>query len=141
MKKRTDEMKVTFDTESIKKLSLFQSMTGANVKDWAETEDEMYFVVSEGEYGLAVGKDGSKIKHAENVFKKAIKVFEYSPELEQFVKNLIPEAQNVSIKEKSIRVHIKPSDRAKVIGKGGCRVKVLGTFLEHLHEITDFKIL
>lgn len=134
-------MKVTFDTESIKKISLFQSITGANVKDWTETEDEMYFVVGEGEYGLAVGKDGSKIKHAENVFKKPIKIFEYSPDLEQFVKNLVPEHQSISIKDKSIRVRTKPGDRAKVIGKGGARVKVLATFLERLHDITDFKVL
>jgi N utilization substance protein A len=134
-------MKVTFDTEAIKTISLFQSITGGNVKDYAETEEEMYFVVSEGEYGLAVGKDGSKIKHAENVFKKAIKIFEYSPNLEQFVKNLVPEAQNISIKDTSIRVRVKPGDRAKVIGKGGARVKVMGTFLERLHEIKDFKIM
>jgi len=133
-------MKVTFDTEAIKTISLFQSITGAHIKDYAETEDEMYFVVGEGEYGLAVGKDGSKIKHAENVFKKAIKIFEYSPSLEQFIKNLIPEAQDISIKEQSIRVRIKPGDRAKVIGKGGSRVKVLGMFIARLHEVQDFKV-
>lgn len=133
-------MKVTFDTEAIKTLSLFQNVTGAHVKDFSETEDEMYFVVAEGEYGLAVGKDGSKIKHAENVFKKPIKVFEYSPELEQFVKNLIPEHQSISIVEHSIRVRVKPGDRARVIGKGGGRVKVLATFLERLYDITDFKV-
>jgi N utilization substance protein A len=134
-------MKVTFDTEAIKTISLFQSITGANVKDCAATEDEMYFVVGEGEYGLVVGKDGSKIKHAENVFKKAIKIFEYSQDLNQFVRNLIPEAQDISIKDNSIRVRIKPSDRARVIGKGGSRVKVLGTFIARLHEVEDFKVI
>ena len=134
-------MKVTLDTEAIKTISLFQSITGANVKDCSETEDEMYFVVSEGEYGLVVGKDGSKIKYAENVFKKSIKIFEYSPDLGQFVKNLIPEAQDISIKDNSIRVRIKPSDRAKVIGKGGSRVKVLAAFVARLHDVEDFKVL
>lgn len=134
-------MKVTFDTEAIKIISLFQSVTGANVKDCAETEDEMFFVVGEGEYGLAVGKDGSKIKHAENIFKKSIKIFEYSPDLEQFIKNLIPEHQSISIKDRSVRVKIKPGERAKVIGKGGARVKVIATFLARLHEIADFKVV
>ncbi|MEM7813289.1 MAG: NusA-like transcription termination signal-binding factor [Candidatus Aenigmatarchaeota archaeon] len=134
-------MKVTFDTEAIKTISLFQSMTGANVKDCAETPDEMYFVVGEGEYGLAVGKDGSKVKHAEAVFKKPIKIFEYSPDLERFVRNLIPEAQSISIKERSVRVRLKPSDRAKVIGKGGTRVKVLAAFVARLHDVEDFKVV
>ena len=134
-------MKVTLDTDAIKTISLFQSITGAVVKDYAETEDDMYFVVREGEYGLAVGKDGSKIKRAENIFKKSIKVFEYSDNLEQFVRNLIPEAQQISIKNKSIRVRIAASDRAKVIGKGGSRVKVLESFLARLHDVTDFKVV
>jgi len=131
---------VTFDTEAIKTISLFQSITGTNVKDYAEAEGEMYFVVGEGEYGLAVGKDGSKVKHAEDVFKKPIKIFEYSPDLEQFVRNLIPESQNISIKDNSVRVRLRPGDRAKVIGKGGARVKVLAAFLARLHDIEDFKV-
>jgi len=134
-------MKVVLDTEAIRIISLFQSITGANVKDCSETEEEMYFVVGEGEYGLAVGKDGSKIKRAENIFKKSIKIFEYSPNLEQFVKNLIPEYQDVSIRECSVRVRVKTGERAKVIGKGGIRVKVLQSFLERLHGVTDFKVL
>ena len=134
-------MKVVLNTEAIKIISLFQQITGVNVKDYSETEDEMYFVVGEGEYGLAVGKDGSKIKHAENVFKKSIKIFEYSPNLENFIKNLIPENQDISIKDNSIRVRVKPGDRARVIGRGGSRVKVMQTFLERLHSVSDFKVL
>jgi N utilization substance protein A len=134
-------MKVTFDTQAIKTISLFQSVTGANVRDYAETEEAMYFVVGEGEYGLAIGKDGSKIKHAENIFKKPIKIFEYSADMEQFIKNLIPEFQNVSIKDGTIRVKIKSGDRAKVIGKGGSRIKVIASFVERLYEISDFKVI
>jgi predicted RNA-binding protein YlqC (UPF0109 family) len=57
------------------------------------------------------------------------------------VRNLIPEAQAISIKDRSIRVRIAPGERAKVIGKGGSRVKVLAAFLTRLHDITDFKVL
>lgn len=134
-------MKVTFDTESIKTISLFQQLTGCHVVDTAEDEGELYFVVGDGEYGLAVGKEGSKVKNAEKVFKKPIKVFEYSQDLEQFVKNLIPEAQQISIKENTIRVKIKPQDRAKVIGKGGSKVKTMGNFLKRLFDIEDFKVV
>ena len=134
-------MKVIFDTEKIKTISLFQQLTGCHVMDLADEENDLYFVVGEGEYGLAVGKEGSKIKNAEKVFKKSIKVFEYSPELEKFVKNLIPESQQISIKENTIRVKIKPQDRAKVIGKGGAKVKTIGTFLKRLFDVEDFKVI
>lgn len=134
-------MKVTFDTETIKTISLFQNLTGCHVVDTAEENGELYFVVGEGEYGLAVGKEGSKIKNAEKVFKKSIKVFEYSTDLEQFIKNLIPESQQTSIKDNTVRVKIKPRDRAKVIGKGGSKVRVLGNFLKRLFDVEDFKVI
>jgi N utilization substance protein A len=133
-------MKVTFDTETIKTISLFQNLTGAHVKDIQDSPDILYIVVAEGEYGLAVGKDGQTIKKAEGVFKKPIKVFEYTPDAEQFVRNMIPEAQQISVVEKTIRVRIPAQARAHVLGKGGSRVKIMGAFLQRLHDIESFKV-
>ena len=133
-------MKITFNTETIKTLSLFQSLTGTHVKDINDAPDALYVVVGEGEYGLAVGKEGQTIKKAEGVFKKPIKVFEYSPDLEQFIRNMIPEAQQISIEDNSVRVRIPSQTRARVLGRGGARVKIIGSFLERLHEVTSFKV-
>lgn len=121
-------------------ISLFQSITGSNVKDISITEDTIYIVVNEGEYGLAVGKGGEKIKKAENVFKKTIKIFEYKPDLEEFIKNMIPEALQISIVENTVRVKIPANARARVLGRGGGRVKIIGTFLERLHGVKSFKV-
>ena len=100
----------------------------------------IFFVVSEGQYGLAVGKNGSKIKNAERVFKKTIKVFEYSPDLNRFVSNLIPEALEVNLSEKGVQVKIKPNDKPKVIGKGGKNIRIVTKFLQRLFDVENLKI-
>ncbi len=133
-------MKVILDTRNIQSISLFQNLTNSSVIDCLEENDMIFFVVSEGQYGLAVGKNGSKIKNAERVFKKTIKVFEYSPDLNKFVLNLIPEAQEISLSQKAIQVKIKPNDKPKVIGKGGKNIKIVTKFLERLFDVQELKI-
>jgi N utilization substance protein A len=133
-------MKVTLDSKSIQYINLFMSITNSSIVDFIEDNGDLYFVVKEGQYGLAVGRNGMKIKRAEHVFKKSIKVFEYAPDLEQFVKNLVPEAQTIDISGSEIVVRIKPGDRARVIGRNGKNVKIIKQFLEHLFEVQSFKV-
>ncbi len=133
-------MKVTLDQDVIQIMNLFQSLTGSSVVDCVNEDDEIYFVVAEGKYGLTVGKGGSKIKNAERVFKKTINVIEYAPTLEGFIKNLIPDIQDIEIKEKKVFVKIKPTDRARVIGKGGKNIRIINKFLQRLFDIEEFRI-
>ena len=132
-------MKIELNTETIRLMSLFQDLTGVHVLDCFENED-VYFVVAENEYGLAVGKSGKKIKNAEKVFRKSIKVFEYSSDLEKFIKNMIPQLRELSIKEGKIEVRVAPSDRSKVIGKAGYRIKVIEHFLKRFYDVENFKV-
>ncbi len=133
-------MKVILDQNSIEAINLFQNLTGATIIDNISEEGELYFVVAEGQYGLAVGKGGSKIKNAEKVFKKTIKVLEYSEDLEKFVRNIVPEAQDISINGKQIILKVKPMDRARVIGKNGKNIKILNKFLQRLFDIEEMKL-
>lgn len=133
-------MKLILDTNTIQTINMFHNLTGANAIDCIIDDEEMFIVIAEGQFGLAVGKNGSKIKNAERVFKKPIKIFEYSPELEKFVKNMIPGAQEIDIKEKIINVKIKQADRARVIGKSGKNIKIINKFLEHLFDIQELKV-
>jgi N utilization substance protein A len=133
-------MKIVLDQNSIEVINLFQNLTGATVVDSISENGELYFVIAEGQYGLAVGKGGIKIKNAEKVFKKTIKVMEYSESLEKFVKNAIPEVQEMTMNGKHILVKVKQSNRAKVIGKGGKNIKILNKFLQRLFDIEELKL-
>jgi N utilization substance protein A len=133
-------MKLTLDQNKIQIINLFQTITGCSVLDCINEEGMLFFVVNEGQYGLAVGKNGVKIKNAEKVFKKNIHVIEYSSDAETFVKNLVPEAQEITINDDNVCIKLKQSDRAKVIGRQGRNIKIIKTFLSHLFNIEDVKI-
>lgn len=133
-------MKVTLDQNTIQSISLFQNLTGCSVVDAINEGDEIYFVIAQGQYGSTVGRNGSKIKNAERVFKKPIKVFEYAEGLEEFVKKIIPGVQEFTVKEKTVFVKIKPTDKAKVIGKGGKNIKIINRFLQRLFDMEELKV-
>ena len=132
-------MRVTLDTNTIKSIDLFQKLTGTSVIDCC-IYDDIYFVVAKGQYGLAVGKDGNKIKNAERVFKKRVRVFEYSPDLEGFIRNIIPDVQEIKIEDKIINVKVKQSSRARIIGKAGKNIKIISKFLERLFDMDELKV-
>jgi N utilization substance protein A len=85
-------MSVSFDTESLKLLSLLESLTGVELKDCIidKGDNRVYVVVEEGKSGLVVGKDGTRVRELERLIGKPIRVFEYSPDPMEFVKKLMP---------------------------------------------------
>src|SRR3989338_8142472 len=95
-------MKVKLDTQLIQTINYFQNMTGSSIIDCISESDEIYFVVAKGQYGLSVGRGGSKIRNAEKMLKKNIRIFEYSEKPEEFIKNAIPETQEIIMKEDGV---------------------------------------
>ncbi len=133
-------MKITLDQDTIQTINLFRNITGSTVVDCVDDTEDLYFIVAEGQYGLAVGKNGVKIKNAEKVFKKSIKVFEYSPDMMTFVRNLVPEANEITQIEKVIHVKVKQNSKAKVIGKNGKNIKIINELLKRHFDIEALKI-
>ena len=56
------------------------------------------------------------------------------------MKNAIPEAQEITVKGKSIEVRVKQTDRAKVIGKSGKNINIIKRFLKRLFDVDGLKI-
>ena len=132
-------MKVTLDQNTIQAISMFQNMTGCTVVD-SIINDELYFVVAQGQYGLAIGKNGSKIKHVEKIFNKQIKIFEYAEDVEKFIRNIVPDVQDIKRTGDEIVIRVKQSDRSKVIGKDGKNIKIINRFLERLYGVKEMKV-
>lgn len=133
-------MKMSLDETAIKSISLFHKMTGSSVVDMIDSEDMLYFVVKEGEYGLAVGKGGTKVRAVEDKFKKTVKVFEYSGEMEKFIRNMVPEIHDLSITDNGIFVRVRSNARARVIGKSGKNIKIVNEFLKRHFDRDDLKV-
>jgi N utilization substance protein A len=130
-------MKVTLDAHTIQIVNLFQNMTGTSVIDCIPESDEIYFVVAKGQYGLAIGKNGSRIRLAEKVFKKSIKIFEYSSDLDEFIKNVTGDSEIKKMEKGNglLIIDVQQGNRARIIGKNGKNIKVINRFLERLFNI------
>lgn len=138
-------MTVTFNTDSIRLITLFENLTGTVVKDCVvdAANNTVYFVIAEGKIGIAIGKGGGSVKNAERLIKKNIKIFEFSGDLNCFIKNLIPQASEIRIKngEKiSVEVRVDKKDKAIVIGRDGKNLKVYKNLLNRSHGVNDLVI-
>lgn len=139
-------MQVTLDTETIRLITLFENLTGAGVRDCLvdNAASVVYFVIEEGEVGKAIGKNGSIVKKTENLIKKDIKLFEFSNDVERFVKNLIPQTNLVKLKNENGRdvmdIWVDKRDKAVVIGRDGKNLKIFKELLQRNHDVSEVMV-
>ena len=126
-----------FDTKTIHTMNIFENYTGVAVIDCLIEEEVVYIIVEKGKVGLAIGKNGNLIKRVEKVLGKNIKVFEYDENLVNFVKNLIPQAQEIVVKDKIVEVKVNKRDRGIVIGRNSKNLKIIKALLERNHGVKD----
>jgi N utilization substance protein A len=135
-----------FDTETIRLMTLFENITGVPVKDCINDTDTntVYFIVEEGKIGMAIGKNGNSVKHAEKIIGKTIKIFEFSNELSHFAKHLIPQAVEVKVtnenNKKIVEIKVEKKDRALVIGRDGKKLNLFKQLMQRTHGINDLII-
>jgi N utilization substance protein A len=81
-------LKIKLDNDCIKYMGIFESMTGAHVKDCVITPSRIVFVVKSGQAGLAIGKAGSNIRNLKRTIKKDVEIIEFADDLNNFLNNL-----------------------------------------------------
>ncbi len=139
-------MPVTLDTETIRLVALFENTTGANVKDCLiDSENSIvYLVIDEGEVGKAIGKNGIVVRKTESMIKKYIKVFEFSDDVEKFMKNLIPQINSIKIRSENgkniAEIWVNKKDKATVIGRDGRNLKIYRELLQRNHDINELMV-
>jgi N utilization substance protein A len=69
---------ITFTEDTLRYITLFEKVTGTQVKDCLETEEKLVFVVEKGQGSRAVGKKGENVIRLKNLTGKNIHVIEYS---------------------------------------------------------------
>ena len=60
--------RIKLDSELIKLMSYFESLSGAKVKDCI-SDDRLTFIIKEGDMGKAIGRNGANIKKMESRLK------------------------------------------------------------------------
>jgi N utilization substance protein A len=114
------------------RLRAFEEKTGVNARDCFSIEDDIVFVVNEGEAGKAVGKNGLKVRPLRNIFEKNVSVVEFSQDVDRFIKNLFYPGNITKIKQGdgSIKVWIEQKDKPAVFSNGARKVKVASVISE-----------
>lgn len=138
--------KFRLGTEEIKYMTLFETLTGARVKDCVHVQNAMGFLVNEGDIGLAIGKNGSNIEKVRQVVGKSVFVMEFSDSVNEFIRNLFQPIKIRQVRvydvnnEKVADIDINKRDRSRAIGQEGVRIKMAKELSKRHHNIGNINI-
>src|SRR3989344_4565462 len=78
------------DLKFIGYINTSENITGAQVKDcFVNKNNQLVFIVKQGQGSMAVGKKAIKIRKLENLLHRKIKLIEFNENPVEFVKNMI----------------------------------------------------
>ncbi len=135
-------MKLT--QESINNINLFETLTGAKVKDCLQEDGKLVFLVEEGNVKRALGKEGSNVKRISKILKKDIKIVAFSTDVCRFVGNLIyPNKADEIIQEDKI-VNIKVDDiivKGRIFGRSRENLKKINSMVKNYFDIEEVRVV
>ena len=133
-------MTIKLTTEHVRIVGAFERIIGVHVRDCLLGDDTVYFLVETGKMGMAIGRNGVKIRSISQALGKKVKIFEYSDSPEQLVRNLIPCANSVEINGENVTVSIPQSERPAIIGKNGSNIKMVRQFLSRHINVKNLRL-
>ncbi|MFB6244878.1 MAG: NusA-like transcription termination signal-binding factor [Candidatus Nanohaloarchaea archaeon] len=141
-------MAVTYDTDMIRTISMFESVTGVEAIDAIIEEEKAYFIVPEGKAGMAIGKGGETVKKLQNKLDKDVKIYEYSDNIGKFLNNLVPsdlrgvdiEGQGDEDEEISVEISVPRESKGQVVGRDGQKIDSIRQILSRTHSVDEVKV-
>ena len=132
------------NTELIKLINLFESVTKAKVKDCFENQERLVFVVNNYDVLKAIGKDAVNIKRIEGMLKRRIKIVGYSvDDVIQFVRSFIAPLKADDIELSNGIVYIKSVDvrvKGLLIGRNKRNLNNLIGVVRKYYEVEDIRV-
>ena len=139
-------VEIKLDADSLRIFAMFESMTGAELKDVIEEEDRIVFVVVEGQVGRALGKGAINLKRLRESLQKEIVLLGYAADKEQFLKNVFHrfKVEGVEWEDRNgdmiAHVKIPQEDKGKAIGKGGRNIQLARMLMKRHHQVGDVSL-
>lgn len=135
----------TYDTEMIRTLNMFESVTDVEARDCMMDENEAYFIVPEGKAGMAIGKGGKVVKKVQNQLGKDVKIFEYNDNLGAFVNNLVPvDIRSLDIEteegDKTVEIKVSGDNKGRLVGRDGENIQAIRNILARTHNVDEVKV-
>ncbi len=135
--------KVKYDTELIKKITLFEDQTGAKVKDAFYYRDRLTYIVQEGEMGKALGRNKKNVKKIQDMINEKVKIVEYDNDIIQFIVNFLNPLELEKIEDDDGIIRIDGGDsqtNGLIIGRNGRNLKKMKKIVDHYFEFEDIKV-
>lgn len=137
-------MTITIDMQTMQMIALFEQMTGAHVKDCVSGDEQLIFIVHEGEVGKAVGKGGQHVRNLENKLKKRIKIVEFHSDALQFIKNVVAplELEKAEFQDTTIFLTAKDlKTRGLLIGRGASNLRLFEAIVKRYFPIKEIRVV
>lgn len=136
---------ITYDTDMLRAITMFEDITGVEVREAILKEDEAYFVVPEGKAGMAIGKGGKVVQKVQDKLDKNVKVYEYSDNIGKFLNNIVPtDIRGVDIEEndgkKEVEISVPRENKGRVVGKNGQRIQSIRELLQRTHNVSEVTV-
>jgi len=126
-------------------MSIFTNITKTTLKDCVDSDSKILFIVSEGQAGKAIGKQGVNVKKLEEKFKKKVKITEFSQDPIQFIKNLVyPSKVKEIIRDEDDVYTITPVDsftRGLLIGRSAVHLREYENIIKRYFNIKELKVV
>jgi transcription termination/antitermination protein NusA len=135
--------RIKYDMSLMKTMSLFETLTHTQLKDcFIDKNSMMLFVVDESQMSRAIGREGANVKRIEGLLNRKIKILGYTPDLIQFVRNVLYPLRVNGIMEQDGVVTIDGEDsrtKGLLIGKNSQNLKnnlsIIQRYFEAVKEI------
>lgn len=134
--------RIKFDSDSMKLITFFESMTGAKVKDCIDNE-KLIFIMDENEMGKAIGRNGVNVKRMESALKRKIKLVEFSSDVLQFVRNIVYPIDVLDVKQEEGRITIYGKDtgtKAMLIGRERQNINHIGGIVKRYFNVKGIRV-
>lgn len=135
--------RIKYDSNLIKIMSMFESITSAKIKDAVGDNEQLLFIVQENQIGRAVGKHGSNVLRLEKVFKRKIKIVEFSDDVRNFIGNFIYPLRVQEINSEGKKITIIAPDvktRGQLIGRDAKNIRFLNDIVKRYFDIDEVKV-
>jgi N utilization substance protein A len=138
--------RIKYDMGLMKTMSLFEKVTRTSLKDcFVDKNNLLVFVVDSDKISRAIGREGSNVKRLEKLLNRKIKILGYTPEIEQFVRNVLYPVRVKGIREEEGIISLEGSDmrtRGLLIGKNAQNLKnSLWIVKRYFNNIKEIKVI
>lgn len=140
---------IKLSSQQLSLMSLFQSLSGATARDCIvdEKQNRIIFVVTKGQMGLAIGKDGMSVKKVERAVKRPVEVVEWADDTEELIRHVLGTRfiEEVRVTDrldgtKGVVVVVDHRKKGAVLGIGGRNAEKVRLLAKRYFDISNVQI-